>query len=368
MSRDNVTLSDVLDGLVDSHKITQETAGHAKLMLQQKAAVQPSYVRAMVGFGAWLASLLLIGFFVGLFADMGEFGFIVVGLVLVAGAALFRRTSDGDFVVQSTLAVSLAGQALASVSAVILLDGENVEVVLVAVVIVSAVLFMVFPDRIHRVFSVLLALGSLVILIYVQELNALIPVVGPAVAVAFVLLHERQGELYERGIGELVQPLRSGLMLGAFGCLLLSTVYLLPELIGVYGFYPRPWISTLLLGGLFLYVCNRIWLPNVEGVGDVGLAIVYGLLVTVIVAAWSAPGLLLALIVIVIGTASGNRSMMGAGAVFLVVFVSAYFYGIQLTMLAKSVSLVSSGVAILLARWVLLRVIEPSAGEEASHE
>ncbi len=86
MSRDKVTLSDVLDGLVESHKITQETAGRAKLMLQRKAAVQPSYVRAMVGFGAWLASLLLIGFFIGLFAGMGEFGFIVVGMVPVTGA------------------------------------------------------------------------------------------------------------------------------------------------------------------------------------------------------------------------------------------------------------------------------------------
>jgi uncharacterized membrane protein len=69
------------------------------------------------------------------------------------------------------------------------------------------------------------------------------------------------------------------------------------------------------------------------------------------------PGLLLALIVVMLGTASGHRTFVGAGIVFLVVFVAAYFYGIEVSMLTKSITLVSSGVAVLVARWLLLRVV-----------
>jgi len=367
VSGNSVTLIDVIDGLVESHKMTHTNAQHAKLMLQEKAAVQPWYVRTMVGFGAWLASLLLVGFFVGLFPGMYEVGFIVVGLVLVAGAVFFRRISDGDFIVQSTLAVSLAGQAMAAFGLLGVFEWDATEPVLIAIIIMSAVLFIIFPDRIHRVLSVLLAVGSFASLLYAQELNALIPVVGPAIAVAFVVLYERQAVIIESGWGALLRPLQDGLVVGAFGCLMLSTVYVLPEITS-YSFYPRPWISTLLLGGLFLYVGSRIWPPLVENARTPGLVLVYGLMLTVVLAAWSAPGLLLALIVVMVGTASGNRSMVGTGVVFLVVFVSAYFYGIQLTMLAKSGSLIASGVAILLVRWALLKVMVKSAGEEASYD
>jgi hypothetical protein len=162
------------------------------------------------------------------------------------------------------------------------------------------------------------------------------------------------------GYGEFASPLENGLMLSAFGCLLLSTIYLLPELGTDFVFYPRPWISTILLGALFLYVGYRVWpalLSAGNGAGKGAAAIVYALMIALIVTAWPMPGLLLALIVVMLGTASGHRTFVGAGIVFLVVFVAAYFYGIEVSMLTKSITLVSSGVAVLVARWLLLRVV-----------
>jgi len=368
MSRNSVTLADVLDGLVESHKMTHENAQHAKLLLQKKTAVQPWYVRTMVGFGAWLASFFVIGFFVGVFSGMNEIGFVVIGLLLVAGAVALRRVFTGDFMVQCALAASLAGQAMAAFGVIEVLQWREIEVFCWAVIIMSAVLFMIFPDRIHRVLSVLLALSSFVIFVYAQELNMLIPVVGPVLAVAFVVLHERGAMFIESGQGALLRPLQNGLMLGAFGCLMLSTVYVIPELAKHVEFYPRPWISTVILGGLFLYVGSRIWPPLVVKAHNQGLTLVYGLMSIVIVAAWSAPGLLLALTVVMIGAASGSRSMLGAGIAFLVVFVCAYFYGIEITLLAKAGTLIASGVAILLARWVLLKVMSESPVAGASHD
>ena len=128
-------------------------------------------------------------------------------------------------------------------------------------------------------------------------------------------------------------------------------------MIGDFRFYPQPWISTVLLGALLLYVGGRTF-ARIPGEEDRRtLPLVYLLLAAVIAAAWVAPGLLLALIVIMVGAAAGHRSVAGVGIAFLAVFVAAYFYGIEITLLQKSVTLIGSGVVILVARWLLQRAL-----------
>ena len=87
------------------------------------------------------------------------------------------------------------------------------------------------------------------------------------------------------------------------------------------------------------------------------MAVFYGSLLMVSAAAWAVPGLLLALIVILLGAASGNRLFTGVGIAFLVVFIASYFYGIQVSMLTKSITLMSTGGVVLVARWLLLQAL-----------
>jgi uncharacterized membrane protein len=86
------------------------------------------------------------------------------------------------------------------------------------------------------------------------------------------------------------------------------------------------------------------------------MAVFFCLLLVITVSAWAIPGLLLALIVIMLGATSGNRVFTGAGITFLVVFIATYFYGIEVSMLTKSITLVATGAAVLAARWILLKV------------
>lgn len=367
MSGRPVSLGDVVAGLRSEGRLTDVTAAQADALLEQFEAVQPWYVRTMVGFGAWIASLFVIGGVASFGIAVG--GVTLLGLGLVAAAVALRRKSDNDFIVQAALAASLAGQAMFAWG-ITDLAGGSVEMVCTMILAISAVLFFVFPDRIHRVLSVLFAVCALVVLIYAAELNAVIPVLGPLLAGALVAVQARRGRFIARGFGELVRPLESGLMLGAFGCLMLSTVYILPELDIEFRFYPRPWISTMLLGVLFLYVGSRTWPPLLERAGKGATEGVYALMVLVIAAAWAIPGLLLALIVVMLGASTGNRSFTTAGIAFMAVFVTAYFYGVETTMLSKSITLAATGIAILLARAILLRLLsaplEPAiAGDRA---
>jgi len=355
MTRARVQLQQVVDGLRAEGLLPENADETVAGFFENLHAVQPWYIRMMVGFGAWLASLLLIGF-VGSIGFAADAGFVIVGALFIGGAIFARAKSDNDFVVQSALASSLAGQALLAYGIAEISAGNNFESILGIVIVLNTILFFVFPDRTHRVLSILIAAMSLAFLLYSWELNAIVPVLGPAIAAAMVFFYQRPGAIIESGNGQYIRPLISGLMLAAFGFLLLSTVYLLPELGSNFAFYPRPWISTLLLGALLLYMGTRVW-PQIGNVGgSAEMAVFHGLLVVISAAAWAAPGLLLALIVVMAGASSGNRLFVGAGVTFLVVFIAAYFYGIQVSMLTKSISLVTTGAAVLAARWLLLKV------------
>ena len=366
MIREKVELQQVVDGLRSEGLLPENSDDTVAAFLESLHETQPWYIRTMVGFGAWLASLLLIGF-VGSIGFAADAGFVIVGVLFIGGAIFARMKTENDFMVQSALASSLAGQALLAYGIVEVSGGNDFESVLSIVIVLNGILFFVFPDRIHRVLSILIAMSSLGFLLYSWKFNAVIPVLGPLAAAAMVFFYKRQSVIIASGKGHLVGPLITGLMLTAFGFLLLSTVYILPEMRWEFAFYPRPWISTILLGALLLYVGTQVW-PQIGAVtGSPERAVFYGLLVAITAAAWAIPGLLLALIVIMSGASSGNRVFIGAGIAFLVVFIATYFYGIQVSMLTKSISLVSTGAAVLAARWLLLKVTAGPVEGGASH-
>ncbi|MEJ2453697.1 MAG: DUF4401 domain-containing protein, partial [Candidatus Thiodiazotropha sp.] len=310
MNRPSITLAQVLDGL-RAEQLTQ-AGDDALAYLDRRPAPQPWYVRAMVGFGAWLASLMLIGFVTSLSMIAGG-GYGIIGALLITGATLIRQRADGDFLTQCAMAASLAGQALLAYAVADSLGYDETEAFLGVALMMSVTLFFIYPDSVHRVLMLLLAAGELTGLLYHWEANALVPLIGPLLAGALILLMERLPTLAGSRHARLIQPLASGLMLGAFGLLLLSTVYLLPELGAEFVFYPRPWISSLLLGAALLYLGNRLW-PELADPADArSRRLFLALLLLIAASAWYAPGLNLGLIVLLLGARSGRRSFIGAG-------------------------------------------------------
>jgi hypothetical protein len=354
MSDPDVTLRAVVNALRVENLVTDGDGALA--YLAHRPDLQPWYIRTMVGFGAWLASLLLIGFVTGFSLAM-DGGYAVIGLALMVGAIWVRRRSDNDFLVQCALASSLAGQALFAYGFAETFGHEEFETFLGFIMIMSLALFFLFPDRIHRVIMVLLAAGSLTMLLYVWELNTFVPVLGPAFIGGSILLHRQMPRLVASGYGSLARPLMTGLMLSACGVLLISTAYILPELEVDFQFYPRAWISTILLGGLFLYLGTLIWPTIADPADNKALPILYGMMVLIVACSWNAPGLLLGLIVVMLGGASGSKTFIGAGITVFNVFMTAYFYGIEVGMLTKSITLIATGTAILVARWVILNLV-----------
>ncbi len=163
--------------------------------LAAEADAPPWYVRVLVGFGAWLASLLLIAFVVMSVTD-SESPMVAVGGVMMVAALGARFASGHDFVAQAALAVSLAGQALLAFG----LMRHGTSTVLWTVIGCQAALALVFPDRIHRFLSVLVAVSAAVVLLYYLKLQAGIPVLALALAAGFLGLQARQGFFIARGL------------------------------------------------------------------------------------------------------------------------------------------------------------------------
>jgi MFS family permease len=356
MSTPQPTLQTIIETLRSEQLLQSDDKTLAEL--KQRLVPQPWYIRTMVGIGAWLASLMLIGFIVSLelFMANDELLIFIIGIALIVGALLVRYRTEGDFLIQCALASSLAGQALLAFAVTHFVNNYEFEVFLGVALMVSLILLIVYPDHIHRIIMLLLATSTLTCLLYVWELSTLIPFLGPLLAGMLIVLHNRLPKLAGSDHAMQVLSLTTGLMLSAFGVLMLSTVYLLPELNISFVFYPHPWISTLLLGAEFLYLGHQIKpviSPSEKGKYQ---NLLYGLMLLIVASAWYAPGLILGLIVLLLGVEHGRTTFIGVGIAFFALFLCAYFYGLEVSLLTKSITLIASGLAIWLSRWVILRL------------
>jgi MFS family permease len=319
-----------------------------------RSVPQPWYVRAMVGFGAWLAASLLIVFIAGLSLAAAEGGILLVGLVFLVAAVALRRKLDNDFSNQLALATGLAGQGLFAYGVADLGGDTSFQLMLFMLIVINAILLAVYPDKTQRFLSVNLIVAPIAFLLYINEAQAVVPLLGPALAGLLVLMFEKEAWLHSHGLEESLSPVRAGVMVSAFGCLMLSTLYVLPELIDDFVFYPRPWLSTLLLGLLLLYVEGGIVAALFASRLQIAAGLTYSLTLLALLASAFVPGLVLSILVVALGARFGNRVYLGAGIVFLVVFTSAFFYGMYVDMLTKSGSLIATGGIVLVCRWLLL--------------
>jgi len=78
-----------------------------------------------------------------------------------------------------------------------------------------------------------------------------------------------------------------------------------------------------------------------------------------------APGLLVCIMVIVLGQAGSNTLLKGIGIAGLLFYVSAFYYQLHATLMVKSQILLATGLLLLAARWLMLRLVNGQAGQNS---
>lgn len=317
----------------------------------------PWYLRALVGFGAWVATGFLLSFLFALDLLNGDTTRIVVGIALVGAAVWLRREATAEFFRQTAVAMSLAGQGL-----VITAIGEmshSATAAGLAALALSVILIWLMPDGLHRFLSAIIgSVSALVVILDLKTWHGYELVTVALVALTAYVWRVGARDRDER-LSAMLEPVGYGLIVALFGVLVFGEPHFFGEFVPEYRRGSmRVFLGPLTTIGITIAFAalvaaildehrtprgSRAWLVALGGVILLGAVTL------------STPGIIAGAAVLVLGFDRRNPVLIGLAAAFLLVFGSAYYYNLSLTLLEKSGVLAASGAVLLAARWLLVR-------------
>ncbi|HEY83753.1 MAG TPA: DUF4401 domain-containing protein [Chloroflexi bacterium] len=328
----------------------ENTISGLELETQEPGA--PWYVRLFAGLSAWIAALFLIAFLFTANILQEDESAIFAGLLFCAIAVGLKRPgSRNDFLEQLGLALSLAGQVLFVVGLGSL--WEEVVPVALALIVLEILLLWAYPDILHRFISTIIIVGALLAIILNQDMLEATHILIFALSVIAFILYWQENRLLLTGLRELTRPVSYGIAVSLLGLLILPLI----EDADV-----RWWqLTAALLLGVLLFLVWQI-------AADLGLASRSEVMiwlaagcVALFIPAIRMPGILGALIILLLGFWRNNRLLIGLASVFLVFYLGAIYYVLEWTLLEKSFALLVTGLVLFLLRYVLLRFTEGDA-------
>jgi len=318
----------------------------------------PWYIKVLMAFSGWLASLFLLGF-VGMgfeFVMDNTFVMLSIGALLITAAYFLLKQPKNEFTEHLTLAASLAGQALI-VFAVFDIVGNKEQVALLIIAIVQIILAIIMPNYIHRFFSAFTAVFCLSLALSSFGFSYIFTGIIMMLC-AWIWLNEFQNSKYIKkshaiGYGVVVALLvqKSTLLFGSAN-LGLRTSKLSNE------FWAQPWIGETICGIALVYV---VWqLLQRHGYKFSDHMAVFALLSTVLIGVLSlkAQGLVIGLMILLLGFSASNSVLQGLGVISLIFYISTYYYLLQTSLLIKSQTLFIVGIALLAVRWIFLMLLK----------
>ena len=354
MSTRSLQLRDLLDQLATGDEITPGQPASAPRTLppelsgRDDAESSPWYVKALAGIGAWFAA-----FFLGLFLAMAGLidsweSMMIWGAILAVAAIWLKHwLYNSIFWGQLAFAFSLAGQGLLIAGLIGAVESITISALFAAGI--ATLMFLLYPDSMHRLLTLLLFVVAWVVIIEERTQPDLFHLMALALGIATVAVWQGELRLIASRWHPFRAPLAYGLPLALFGLCLLP-------LIDFFGIH-QGWWSASGLALLLLYVAYQIlrdlgW----SLLSPVGLWAVAAVLL-LLVPAYSTPGILAAVIMLLLGYWRGSSLMMGLATLFLLFFLSAYYYNLDVTLLNKSYILMGTGGVLLALRFGLQRVL-----------
>lgn len=339
-----MTLTEVLrqvalEGGFDPESVSRLTeAGRAG-----ERASAPWFVRVLLGIGAWIAAAFLVLFLFAVDVVRDEAGAVVTGVLLLAGAIALGRARSSDFLQQLALAVWLVGEGLA-----IFGTGGVTEGVAAAALfslVVQAATLRLYPDAVARFLATGFAVASVTALLLDLDLPSSLDVALLSAALPAGLLWWRRPAALAGPWAEAVGPVGHGLIVSSF-VLLLST----------FGDpFDRGGVGLLAEVGLTAGTAAMAWvLLGPRASRPPGLAVLGGILILG-AATVSAPGVMAGVGALLLGFRARDRVLLGMAWVFLAVFLTGFYYDLEITLLEKSGLLVASGALLLGLREIVRR-------------
>jgi hypothetical protein len=346
-------LKNVVDQLLaEGYLQPEDQAGVAEAVAAEELGTA-WYIQAAMGISAWIAAIFIIGFIVtGVILTESAVAYIIAGLIFCGAAVGVKRFFPRSiFAGQLTLAVSLAGQGL--LVAGFYLGSESLVVTCLLTILMEVALIFLYPSRLHRFISSLAILIALLILIYGEwELYEATHVLVFLLAGLALAIWYGDSWAASRDLQELTRPVGYAAVITLLGLLL-------PSIILGIDFVEHWWISTLLILILFLGLIFLIARSGGMALSPIVIGAMAGAGVVLSLLTWQTPGILASLTMLLLGFWRGQRLVLGLAVAFLAFFIGAYYYNLDLTLYEKSLILMGTGALLFLARYMLLRWLEP---------
>lgn len=340
------TTDELLQRLAGRGQLAADDLRRAQAWARDAAAETPWYLQPFLFLGALLAAGM-ITFGIAEILDLRWQGAetTTLGGVYLAAALVSHLSRSGSFTDHLGLALSIGGHAFVSIGIVRLTETDHPEmIVLLTSTGLCVALYGAYRDFLHRLLSCLLVFVVARFAFPATDLPDALHGVVAAMVLACTLLLARARQL------PLWRPL-------AYACSYGLPVLLLP--LGERGLWfedpelPHAWLSGAALG------LGTLWALRFAAF-DLGARVsltarVLAVLFVAGLCALSAPGILAALFLIVLGYACQHWPVVLAGLAALPVFLFKYYYNLDLDLMAKSGVLAGSGALLLLARWAFTR-------------
>ena len=351
--------SAMLDVMSGNGHIEDRADVEAFVLSRQGEIELPLYLRILVGVGAALSSVCFIG--VLLAAGIVDFShpasLILAGLLFMAAAIGLQRFSGaeptviGSFFLQTSFAAMAAGKML-FVFGVDTYSRSGWDLSL-GILLVTAVAYHVYRLSIDRFLSSFAVLFSVLINIAsyhtLGELRAILFngfFLAQLACAAVLFTHERIGRDY--------LPVAYAFALSLCATVLLVAV---SQRLGFWSeletFNPV-FMNAFLTGGLIaLFAWSAGDIDSLKQqplvVASVG-AVLLGMV--------SAPGVLLAITLMILGYARHDKLLLTLGALLMPAFLWLYYYNLDVSLLTKALILTGSGVILLVGRLYLVTKVQ----------
>ncbi len=321
--------------------------------LEYSSIESPWYVKIILAFSGWLASLFLLGF-VGVafsFVLESQVTSFIVGGLMIAVAYKFLGMCKNEFYEHLALSISLAGQALVIWSFFELIK-EDRALFWILIATLQAGLALVMPNFTHRVCSSMAA--GITLSLSLMTLN--VPFLTSGIimlAASWLWLNEfkypRQiKSIRAIGYGLILAliPLNSKQFVNEMASLLFRNNHNAES-------WVQPWMGELLTSAVLLYVVWQLLQRYHLSAGSLysKVAIIGALILCAL--SMEAQGITVGVIIILLGFAASNRVLQGLGIVSLLYYISFFYYSLNITLIEKALILLIMGLTMLAARWLL---------------
>lgn len=326
---------------------------------QPEQVSAPWFVKLLLAFSGWFASLFLLAFFLITMSDLiNNTAFCIIpGTVLIVVAYFLLKGNPHEFIEHLMLASSLAGQALI---AVVLFSNELLSSALatwLVILIIQSLLAALMPHYVHRVCSAFFA--SIAFVVSCHYLNiSMIASACLLFLIIILVLHEwrfpkwhKATEAVSYGVLLLLIPLKASTNLGY------HLSFWLAEQRDAQ--VATQYFDELLLMLAMVYLVI-VLIRRSEHIFTLNnrIAIITATACFCLLSIY-ASGITVGLAILVLGFSNSNKILQGLGSASLLYYIASYYYLLELTLLEKAGTLLVVGCFLLLIRHFLLKQLNP---------